>query len=372
MLRKLLIFYVKLSYQLVNGSLAFLALLLFKKSIQPAKILVQRNGSIGDSITSFPAIAALKQKFPNAQIDILTNSGSQQFVGMESLLDSFYYSRIINYFGWSKKKQYQEIRQNNYDLFVNLSQDKTTWFLEFRRLLFIKYCGIPSAIGFEVGTVKVLLKFQNKFMRHLSERARLLKILKPLSIEGVKEEFPIPYLAAESEKISVLYPHIFNSSTKNIGLVIGAKRVQNKWPESHWEKLIDKCLSKRIHIYLIGGQDDQILASRLSKSLVTNTCGKLTILETAALIKHLDLVVSNDTGPMHLSYAMHTPVIGLFSAWQLQNVWYPPHENNEVFIKSDLSCAPCYSNSCTFNACMHAILPEHVFESVTKRLELNS
>jgi len=366
----LLILYVKLCYQLVNGSLSLLTKLFFKKLIEPTRILVQRNGSIGDSITSFPAIAAIKQRFPNAQIDILTNSGSHHFVGMESLLDSSFYSQIINYFGWSKKQQYQEIKQKKYDLFVNLSQDKTTWFLELRRLLFIKYCGIPSAIGFEVGTVKVLLKFQNKQMIHLSERARLLNILKPLSIDGFNSHFPVHDFTTEREKIKTFYPNLVDSTVKKIGIVIGAKRVQNKWPESHWKKLINKCLSKGIHIYIIGGHDDVSLASTLSISGVTNACGKLSILETAALIEQLDLVISNDTGPMHLSYAVETPVIGLFSAWQLQNVWYPPQEGNEVFIKSDISCAPCYSNTCTFNACMHAILPEEVFESVTKRLKL--
>lgn len=321
-----------------------------------------RNGSIGDSITAFPAIVSLKIRFPEAKIDIITNSGSTHFVGMEQLLDASYYSSIINYYGWGITKLFRSLKAQNYDLFINLSQDKTKWHLELKRMIFIKLCGIKSAVGFEVGTIPVLLKIQNIDKTKISEIQRLNLIIQKLNVP-ISNIFPI-----KPEPNLTLVNDLFNSNELNhskiISIVIGAKREQNKWPLKYWSTLIDKCLKIGFKIVIVGSNDDSIQSSKLNFDGVYDWCGKLSINQTAEVLRRSILVISNDTGPMHLAYALNTPVIGLFSAWQLANVWFPPKGKGVTLVDYSVSCALCYSNKCSNNICLQNITPEMVISEI--------
>lgn len=367
---------IKSLYFMVNGTLSFFTIICFRNSriingsFLPNKILIMRNGSIGDSITAFPAIASVKECFPKAKIDILTNSGSIQFVGMEQLLDTEYYTSIINYNGWGIAKLYRELKTENYDLFVNLSQDKTKWHLELKRLLFIRFCGIKSAIGFEVGTIPLLLKNQNLGQTKISEINRLNQIVQKLNIP-IKNLFPVK-LAPNLTLVNDLFETHGLNNSKIISIVIGAKREQNKWPLKSWSILIDKCLKKGYKIVILGSKDDLIQSSKLHLDGVFDWCGKLKIIETAEVIKRSILVVSNDTGPMHLAYALNTPVIGLFSAWQLANVWFPPKGMGVSLVDYSVSCALCYSNKCSNNICLQNITPDMVIAEIENLRNIES
>lgn len=361
---------IQIIYFLVNDSLDLLTTICFSNkriangSYYPNRILIMRNGSIGDSITAFPAIVSLKNRFPEAKIDIITNSGSTHFVGMEQLLDASYYSSIINYYGWGIIKLFRSLKAQNYDLFINLSQDKTKWHSELKRLIFIKLCGIKSAVGFEVGTILVLLKIQNIDKTKISEIQRLILIIQKLNVP-ISNIFPI-----KPESNLTLVNDLFNSNDLNhskiISIVIGAKREQNKWPLKSWSKLIELCLNSGFEIIIVGSEEDNFDAIQLQKNRVFNWCGQLSINQTAEVFKRCRLVVSNDTGPMHLAYALNIPVIGLFSAWQLANVWFPPKGKGVTLVDYSVSCALCYSNKCSNNICLQRISPEIVYNEILK------
>ncbi|MBM3917812.1 MAG: glycosyltransferase family 9 protein [Sphingomonadales bacterium] len=362
---------IQIIYFLVNDSLELLTKICFSNkriasgSYYPNRILIMRNGSIGDSITAFPAIVSIKERFPEAKIDIITNSGSIHFVGMEQLLDTSYYSSIINYYGWGIAKLFKVLKAEKYDLFVNLSQDKTKWYLELKRLLFIKFCGIKSAVGFEVGTIPMLLRIQNIGQTKISEIQRLNLIVQKLNIP-IRNIFPI-----KPEPNLTLVHDLFNSNELNdskiISIVIGAKREQNKWPIKSWSKLIELCLNSGFKTIIVGSEEDNLHAMQLQKNGVFNWCGQLSINQTAEVFKRCRLVVSNDTGPMHLAYALDIPVIGLFSAWQLANIWFPPKDKGVTLVDYSVPCALCYSNKCLDNVCLQNISPEIVFEEILKR-----
>lgn len=363
---------IKIVYSIVNGTLSLVTIICFRNrriknnSFIPTKILVMRNGSIGDSVTAFPSIVSIKEHFPGAKIDIITNSGSIHFVGLEQLLDTSYYSSIINYYGWGISKIYRKLKAEKYDLFVNLSQDKTKWHLELKRLLFIKFCGIKSAIGFEVGTIPLLLKTQNYGQTKISEIQRLNQIVQKLNIP-IRNIFPI-----KPEPNLTIVNNLFDrnelNDSKIISIVIGAKREQNKWPLNYWSRLIEQCLKKGFEIVIVGSKGDSINSSKLNRDGVYDWCGHLSINQTAEVLRRSLLVISNDTGPMHLAYALNTPVIGIFSAWQLANVWFPPKGKGLTLVDYSVSCSLCYSNKCLNNICLQNINPDMVFNEIENLL----
>ena len=371
---RLKFFIIKSLYSFLNGSLNLLTHSFFdfknvKLKNKVNKILVLRNGSIGDCVTSFPTIFSIANQYPHAKLDILTNSGNNNFIGMEYLLSENIYSKIINYFGMDYKFLYKLIKKNEYDLFINLSQDKTTWFREFKLLLFIKLCSIPTAIGFEIGTVRLFLRIQNENFSRKSERDRLGSIIEKIGIPYLRNNYPLKKdIKSENEVFKNLESLNILEKKKNIGIVIGAKRELNKWPINYWKEICEKLNEKGYNILIIGGNDDKKDSEILKSNRVFDFCGKFNISCSIELIKNCSLLISNDTGPMHLAYAVRTPVIAIFNAWQLENVWFPTLENSVVLMDTKIDCAFCYDNKCRNNKCMQSIKPNDVIYNIERLL----
>ncbi len=87
---------------------------------------------------------------------------------------------------------------------------------------------------------------------------------------------------------------------------------------------------------------------------VVSFAGKLTPIQSSVLLSRCFLAISNDTGPMHLSYAVGTPVLGIFSSRDFQQKWFPPKGN--IALRNNLvPCSLCFSEVCADNICMKGI-----------------
>jgi heptosyltransferase-3 len=153
-----------------------------------------------------------------------------------------------------------------------------------------------------------------------------------------------------------------------IAVVVGAKRPQNRWPITYFKQVVDY-FSSQYSIILIGAQEDNELVQPLvTIKNVINTCGRLTPMQSAAAMSLCRLTISNDTGPMHLSYAVGTAVIALFSSRDLPGKWYPSGKNNHVFRAANIACEACFSEVCNNNICMQAIQPAEVISCAEQLL----
>jgi ADP-heptose:LPS heptosyltransferase len=87
--------------------------------------------------------------------------------------------------------------------------------------------------------------------------------------------------------------------------------------------------------------------------------------QSAVLLSKCVIAISNDTGPMHLSYVVKTPVIGIFSSRDFQQKWFPP-EGNMALRNYNVHCSLCFSESCSNNICMQGIPLEEVKSAFVK------
>jgi len=153
-------------------------------------------------------------------------------------------------------------------------------------------------------------------------------------------------------------------------MVVGAKRAQNRWPIAYFKALAHIFLEKNYRVLLLGGPEDAALAQQIQGTDVWHLCGKLTPLETAEVMKYCQLVISNDTGPMHLSYAVGTPVVALFSSRDYPGKWYPPDDGKNVVIRNDaLFCNKCVHDEVQENACMKGISIWQVINNINIKIE---
>ena len=360
---------IGLKLYIENSILRFFTRILFRPATHPKKILVFRTGSLGDSINAIPALHAIKDTFPDAQIDILTNAGLKNLVGMRYLLDKNLYHEIIDYYGMPKRELFRFLKEKQYDCVIQLPQANAVFHRVLRDLLVFR--GISkSGIGWYTSHTGLFRKTQAKYLMINNEHEKLLAHLRQA---GFKTNQLTPILNpsnADKEFVQhLLHENGLNDGKKKLCVVIGAKRPQNRWPIGYFKVVIEH-FAPSVHILLIGSQEDRLLAEPLlGIQHVHNFCGLLTPMQSAAMFGMSDLTLSNDTGPMHMSYAVSTPTIAIFSARDLPGKWYPPVENNLVLRAKGIACEACMSEVCHNNICMQAILPEQVIEAVEHFLD---
>ena len=160
-----------------------------------------------------------------------------------------------------------------------------------------------------------------------------------------------------------------------VGLVIGATRPQKRWPEEYWARLADKLWDVGgMSSVLLGGPEERESAGRIlslaQHAPLISAIGQTTPKQLAALTARLGVVVSGDSGPLHIATAMGTPVVALFGStdpadtgpWSARDA----DKRNAVVLYDALACSPCRkSPTCggTFD-CLRALTPERVFEAV--------
>jgi len=369
LIESLKLFSVRFVMAVSNSMLLFFQKLLFRKSDNPKKILIFRTGSLGDNLCAIPSMVAIKKKYPGAVIDILSNTGQSNLVSLKNLLDKNLYNSIIDYLGMEKKYLVKMLKGNKYDLVIQLPQTDAGFFRLLRDLFFFRYIA-ASGWGWQFSTVRFFRRTQEKFMLFPNETKRLADILESQGIAVDQQRYELNF--TEEDHIVVrerMAERKLEAGKKNIALVVGAKRAQNRWSLANFKSVIEG-IGNSYNFLIVGGPDDKDLAAPiLSLPGVYDFCGSLTPMQSALLISRCVLTLSNDTGPMHLSYAVGTPVIALFSSRDFPGKWFPPEsEKNKVFRTPGVSCSLCLSENCMNNICMQAIKTQAVIEAMKERL----
>lgn len=357
------------AFRLANIFLRALQGLLYRPVRDPHKILIFRTGSLGDSLCALPAIKSIIHSYPHAKVDILTNTGGGGLAGLNHLLDPNLYSEVIDYSGYTRSQLFWMLKSRRYDLVIQLPQVDAPFLSLVRDLIFFRWVAC-SGFGWQKSQVPFFQKTQFRHLQFKNEVARLKSLLAAHSIE-----------VAESEKILEPDPkHLriardfldrcrIDPSRPLVAVVPGAKRPQNRWPLSHFSALIEK-LSVEHAVILIGSAEDKQFSELLKvHPNVYDACGVFSPLESAAMLSLCQLTISNDTGPMHLSYSVQTPTLALFSSRDLPGKWYPAISESAVLRGMRIPCEACFSDTCQNNLCMQTISVDMVYAKAIQMLK---
>ena len=367
-----------------NVFLSTLTRLFFKKppvlppnDDQKLKILLYQVGNIGDLVVSTPVYRSLREKYSEAEITLLSSSGSRKYVGAEeiikplNLIDNIQtfipdeFVSLKHYYSF-----YLTIRKAKYDLIVYLPSNLWKTFTICRDLIFFSLAGIKYGVGFRVHEdYYYYLKYN---MHPRSEIERLFDSLKPLGIENGNK---LPLFAVSNEDIefvqNVLSKHNVSNNEVIIAVMPGGKYPARLWPGQYFATLIDKINENfLVKIILLGSEHEKKLAEEIknqTKIKPLDTSGSLTIHQSGALIKECDLLITNDSGPMHISSAVGTPTVSIFSAVDIPFLWYPAGDNHKIFYNK-VDCSPCFQKECDNHICMENISIESVYKAVKEQL----
>lgn len=296
------------------------------------KILIIQTAFIGDVILATPLIETLRLQFPNSKIDFLVKNGNQNL-----LINHPNLNRVLVFDKSKKIKSLQvllkEIREEKYDLVVNLQRF-------FSSGLLTAFSGAKEKRGFKKNPVSFLFtkSFDHTVNNGLHEVERNLALINDLC----KKRFKSPKLypsASDFDKISTF------QSKSYYCIAPSSVWFTKQAPKSVWIKTINSIKDKNAIIYLIGGSEDFNLCEEISfetKNIkVKNLAGKLSLMESAALIKGAIRTFVNDSGPLHLASAMNAPVTVYFCSTSPSFGFGPLSDDSEIIEVKNLSCKPC-------------------------------
>jgi len=302
----------------------------------------------------------------------MSNAGSKNLVSLNKLLNQNLYKNFIDYFDISRSDLIKQLKYQNYDLVIQLPQTQASIISLIRDMIFFRFIiNIPCGFGWEYSTIKFWRRTQEKFISYYGEIERLINILKKNALI-INNELDFPFNITQTD-IELVSRDIAILREKHelpfISIIIGAKRPQNRWPIEYFKKVIAHFCNSH-NILIIGGKDDiEPADSLIDLPNVYNLCGKYTPLQSGLVISHCSLSISNDTGPMHLSYAFNVPVVCIFSSRDFPYKWFPPQQRKHIILRNNnISCSLCLSENCTNNICMQGIPPEGVINAAESLL----
>ncbi len=233
-----------------------------------------------------------------------------------------------------------------------------------------------SGIKIRVGYKKQkLLTNKISFPSGMHSKDKALQLLQDFSNEPLKGDSEVFPSAADFSKAKKLTEN--NRTNKKIAIAPASVWATKKWPHSYFIELLKK--GESFSFYLIGGKEDKTLCDSIIKQSghqnITNCAGELSILESCALIKEMDLLVCNDSAPLHMANAVNTPVFALFGPTVKDFGCYPYREADKI-LEIELDCRPCSkhgSNKCPkgHHKCMIDLRPESVIKQIEDFFSVN-
>ena len=295
------------------------------------KVLIIQTAFLGDVILATPLIANLKLKFPQAEIDFLVKKGN------EELLNN--HPDLRQVFTFDKKKKRSEIlrliqlfRKNKYDLVINLHRFASSGLLTV-------LSGAKRKIGFQKNPFSFLYSkaYPHQMDQGLHEVDRNLNLISDLLIPTVRRPALYPK-DADLKSVEEFQKQAYYC------LAPASVWFTKQAPEAVWVQLMKQLNETGALIYLIGGPDDKNLLDQIietSKVKAVNLAGKLSIMQSAALMKGATRAFVNDSGPLHIASAMNTPVTAFFCSTVSDFGFGPLSDDAKILEIKDLACRPC-------------------------------
>jgi len=309
-----------------------LCLVLLNKFLTLNKILLIQTASIGDVILVTPTIENIHQVYPLAQIDILIKKGN------EALFENHPF--ITNVITWDKTnnkyinlvKIITRIRKNKYDAVVTFQRFLTTG-------LITVFSGANIKIGFNKNPLSFLF---NKKCKHTQN-----------NIHEINRNLELISLITNHKKGNIkLYPsekdfeQVKIYKTEHYICIAPASLWYTKqFPINKWAEFI-KSINSNVKIYFIGSKSDFNICKKIIE--ISNyknyeiLCGKISLLECAALMKNAKMNFVNDSAPLHIASAMNAPVTVIYCS-TIPDFGFGPLSEKSFIIqtKEKLNCRPC-------------------------------
>lgn len=298
------------------------------------KILVIRLSSIGDILLTSPFIRQTRITFPKAQIDFIVKKNFAELVKFNPHID-----RIFELDTAKKNSSLallrQKIKQNKYDYIFDLHNNFRS-----KRLT----AGLVKHTIHKDKLNRALLVYAG-INRYRKITPISMRYLQTGAKAGIKDD---------GKGLELFWPDRFeltadkvlariNTDAGFFALAPGAAHFTKRWPHERFKEVIQRILNKtQSSVVILGSKEERAdFESLVIGQEVLNLAGKLSLLESAAILNRARALISNDSGLMHMATAVQTPLVALFGSTVKELGFFPFRSKHVILENKELDCRPC-------------------------------
>lgn len=336
---------------------------------KPEKILIFELNWLGDILFSFPLLRALRQAFPEAYISCAVVARYADLLAQNPWISDVHILSDSNSIMTLREKLafVNFVKKERYDtcFFLKPSSTKTVMAM---------LANIPERIGFS-GKNAPLTREVDVPSGEVHRADQLLALAGAVGIEEADGTYEYFIDEEYEEKTDDILHSQKRGANRLVAFNIGGNWGPKKWPRENFVKLAKMLLERfgDIEIMIPGAAKDLFAAQYIVSEVGFERCytlaGRTGLNELAVLFRRSSLVVSADSGPLHLASAVGASTIGLFGPTS-GKLTGPRGRGTNIVIQSDIPCkVPCYEEKCGRDfECMKAITPERVFAEAERVL----
>lgn len=310
------------------------------------KILIIRADGIGDLLNSTPAITLLRRDYPSAEITVLVRPlNAPILVGNPDVDNILIFDRLGEHRQLSNRLRF----------FQNLRRER------FQLAVAMQTASFPHLTTFLSGATYRLGRYQKRFKSTLThswrgtykkgethEVDRNLELVN-LICQGEGSRELVFNLSSEEKEAAQYLLSSWNIDQDSyiIGIHPGGSSFDKRWPEKQYAELADRLVKNyNATVLILCGPDELRLAQDIQATMQSESIvyAPKSIRELGALLSCCNMVVCNDSGPMHIAAALDIPTVAIFGPTD-HVAWHPMSENASI-VRRDMPCWPCSAHKC--------------------------
>ena len=303
-------------------------------SSQPRNILIIRFSSLGDVVLTTAVLPNLKAKWPNSRVTFATKSAFLPVFERNPHVDE------VLTFDEAEKPFSQlsaTVRERHWDIVIDLHRNPRSWFL---RLVSGGEC---TAVVEKAVAARYALLFTKRPSASLkkSVRERILDTLDIIDVPVVSQEtqlFP-------ADPAPILQAWGASMNDRLIGVAPGARHATKRWPVAKFAEAANRLGAfPNTTVVIVGDRADKAVAAEVASKLVVrhvNLAGKTTLSDLIAVTSRFSLLLTNDSGLMHIGEALKVPLVALFGPTVRAFGFGPYRATSRVAEVINLPCRPC-------------------------------
>ena len=336
------------------------------------KILILKPSSLGDVVQALPVLRLLKRHLPASEIFWWIDSSLAPLLDDDPDLTGVvrferrrwaaprHWPEMLHSIRWMREQQFDWV----IDLQCLARSGAFAWLANGKFLI-----GLDEVREGARGFYDVAVR-RASFHTHAVDW--YLAVLPRLGVPVHHHFAWLPERPTVARTLTVKWP---TNGSRWIAIQPGARWLNKRWPVEYFADLVRRLARKfpDARFAILGNGEDQPIGgiiSRMEPARCLNLCGQTSLGEMVEWIRLCDLMITNDTGPMHVAAALGRPLVAVFGPTEPRRTG-PYGRINDV-LRMDLPCSPCLKSYCAYakpNECLKALSPAEVFEFAQRKLQ---
>lgn len=335
------------------------------RDLQPVRVCIIKPSALGDVVNAFSALSALRAIWPETRITWVINASLRGLVdGHPELDDVVLYDRARTNFrprGIATFVRFlAQLRRGHYDLAIDLQG-------LLRSGLMTAATRAPIRVGLADAREGASLFYTHRVSPPPTATHAVDRLLSIAESFGADISSPRFVVAAGEADRAWAQEVLSGVPTPRLMLNMGARWQTKRWPPEHFAEVARRAVARfGAGLVIVGSPEDRPIVEAFRRHLgaipLVDLCGRTTLPQLAAAAAAVDLVLSNDSGPLHLATAAGARVVGIYTC--TSPALNGPYGPNATAVETKVWCAASYVTTCSRLDCFAELTPDRVWSVV--------